>query len=54
MLLTIFQVDETSWWSVNLSILWTPDSITRCDIYKLAHRLAIEIYGNMDTKAKLN
>jgi len=45
---------ETSWWSVNLSILWTPDSITRCDIYKLAHRLAIEIYGNMDTKAKLN
>ena len=51
----MFQGDEvTSWWSVNLSILWTPDSITRCDIARLAHRLAHEIYGNMDAKAKLN
>ena len=43
------------WWSVNLSILWKPDTITKCDIFKLAHGLAHEIYGNavMDSKAKI-
>ena len=43
----MFEVDEgRSWWSVNLSILWTPDTITKCDIMRLSHMLAHEIYGN--------
>jgi len=47
----IQEADEgRSWWSVNLSILWSPDSITKCDIIRLSHMLAHEIYGNAKAK----
>merc|ERR1711953_1403756 len=42
------EAEKVSWWSVSLSVLWTPDTITRCDIGVLAHRLAHEIYRNME------
>ena len=38
----------TSTWSINLSVLWTSPLITPCDMARLSHILAQEIYAHQE------
>ena len=43
------KVDQpTSTWSINLSVLWTSPLITPCDMARLSHILAQEIYAHQE------
>merc|ERR1719470_701914 len=43
------KVDQpTSTWSINLSVLWTSPLITSCDMARLSHILAQEIYAHQE------
>ena len=43
------KVDQpTSNWSINLSVLWTSPLITPCDMARLSHILAQEIYATQE------
>jgi len=41
-----------STWSINLSVLWTSPTITPCDMSRLAHVLAREIYQVQEDQGK--
>eukprot|EP00092_Neocalanus_flemingeri_P020066 GFUD01021727.1.p1 GENE.GFUD01021727.1~~GFUD01021727.1.p1 ORF type:complete len:257 (+),score=99.35 GFUD01021727.1:179-949(+) len=40
----------SSTWSINLSVLWTSPSITPCDMARLSHILAEEIYAHQEER----
>jgi len=40
----------TSTWTINLSVLWASPDITPCDMHKLSHVLADEIYNRVEAR----
>ena len=42
----------TSTWSINLSVLWTSPLITPCDMARLSHILAREIYAQQEEQGR--
>merc|ERR1719233_2240998 len=43
----------TSTWTINLSVLWASPDITPCDMHKLSHVLADEIYNRVEAREQL-
>jgi len=44
------QALPTSTWTINLSVLWASPDITPCDMHKLSHVLADEIYNRVEAR----
>jgi len=47
------QALPTSTWTINLSVLWASPDITPCDMHKLSHVLADEIYNRVEAREQL-
>merc|ERR1719184_564115 len=45
------QAVPVSTWTINLSVLWASPDITPCDMHKLSHVLADEIYNRVEAAA---
>ena len=44
------QAVPVSTWTINLSVLWASPDITPCDMHKLSHVLADEIYNRVEAR----
>merc|ERR1712192_339775 len=47
------QAVPVSSWTINLSVLWASPDITPCDMHKLSHVLADEIYNRVEARERL-
>jgi len=47
------QAVPVSSWTINLSVLWASPDITPCDMHKLSHVLADEIYNRVEAREQL-
>jgi len=47
------QALPASTWTINLSVLWASPEITPCDMHKLSHVLADEIYNRVEARERL-
>merc|ERR1712192_224483 len=47
------QAMPVSSWTINLSVLWASPDITPCDMHKLSHVLADEIYNRVEARERL-
>ena len=47
------QAVPVSTWTINLSVLWASPDITPCDMHKLSHVLADEIYNRVEASEQL-
>jgi len=47
------QAVPVSTWTINLSVLWASPDITPCDMHKLSHVLADEIYNRVEAREQL-